>query len=128
MDRFARIHAAYLAAPEYPRCPVEGCRDELHGDEPAGVCRDCQAEADAAAAHEERYFRSRDALDRTLLEVTARCAAASRASAAHVEAALVHDVQQELADRVALDDETVEALAAITHVDPSHEQLAAVGA
>ena len=48
MDRLARLHTSYLAAPEYPGCRGEGCRnDHLNAD---GYCADCAAEAAAARA------------------------------------------------------------------------------
>ena len=96
MDRFGRITAAALTAPEYPRCRGEGCRnDHLDAD---GFCAECAAEM-------------------------------------HVELALDADADVVLAGFEtgdesffvrALDEETVEALAAITHIQPSNDELDAV--
>lgn len=48
MDRFARLHTAYLTAPEYPACRGEGCRnDHLDAD---GYCAECAAEMHVDAA------------------------------------------------------------------------------
>lgn len=48
MDRFARLHTSYLAAPEYPGCRGEGCRNDHLNDE--GYCADCATEAHVEAA------------------------------------------------------------------------------
>ena len=128
MRNFARELDPWITR-EQPEPPTCACGNDLHCDDPNGLCRECvQTAADRDFAEAAREVAARVALDRTLLDATRIAYVMRRLRARdatrHVELALDHDAEAALAEFCPAD----EALFVGSLTEADLDRLAADGA